>query len=138
LTCAPTPVETYLAPENPSTESCERGFLQSFREQMRGIRYLLGQRQSSLFTPLDRSSISITSLMMQSMYLVMEGMLVLLRHGALSSYCALPWLTCLDAVAGYVYGAPVSRMGRLTQTWPHSQGILHTSGVLSPRLAKGS
>jgi hypothetical protein len=42
--------------ENPSIESCDRGFLWSFREQMRGFHDSLRQKPSSLFRLLGWSS----------------------------------------------------------------------------------
>jgi hypothetical protein len=55
--------------ENQVLQSHEEGFLESFREQMRGFHSLLRQKPSSLFTSLEMSSISVASLMMHSTYL---------------------------------------------------------------------
>jgi hypothetical protein len=52
--------DLYDPVENPPRESCEGGFLQSFRG---GIHDLLRQKPSSLFILLGWSSISVTSLM---------------------------------------------------------------------------
>jgi hypothetical protein len=55
--------------QNHDLLSCDGDFLRSFREQMRGFHDdLLGQKPSPLFTFLGWSSISVTSLMMRSMY----------------------------------------------------------------------
>jgi pimeloyl-ACP methyl ester carboxylesterase len=64
--------------DNPDLPPCYRCFPRSFKEQMRGFRDLLRQKTSSLFIVLGWSSISIASLMMQSMYLdLVERMVVL-------------------------------------------------------------
>jgi hypothetical protein len=53
--------------ENPSTESCEGGFLQSFIEEMRGFHDLLRQKPSSLFILLGQSSTSVASLCLHNL-----------------------------------------------------------------------
>jgi hypothetical protein len=57
--------------ENTTRESFEGGFLPYFTLQMRGFLDLLWQKPSSLFVLLERSSISVASLMMRSISVVM-------------------------------------------------------------------
>jgi hypothetical protein len=79
------------AMENPALESCEGGFLKSFREQMRGLHDLLRQKPSSLFMLMGWSSISTASLMMRSMYLELVVRMAVF---------------CLDVPDRHVSGAP--------------------------------
>jgi hypothetical protein len=59
--------------QNADLLSCDGDFIRSFREQMRSFHDLLTQKPSFLFIMLTRSSISVTSLMMRSMYLGLVG-----------------------------------------------------------------
>jgi hypothetical protein len=70
--------------ENRDLPSRDGGFQQSFRERMRGFHDLLGQKPFYLLVLLGWSSISIASLMMQSMYLGLVARMVV--------WCS--WMQC--------------------------------------------
>jgi hypothetical protein len=63
--------------ENPNQQSCDGGFLQYLREQLRSFHDLLRQKPSSLFILSELNPISVTCLKIQSTHLyLVERMVV--------------------------------------------------------------